>query len=376
MADGGAPGETPGPGSTPGAGASPAAPGAAPVRRASDALATGPSAPRERGWWRLVVALLAFLMVPYVPMLRAIAPIEQTLLLVVTAMAACALVGWWAGGRLALAASWVLLAAVVIASPAPTGAVAYDKLVRGWALLLAASFGLVCVFGQRRPLLGRALSAVGVAVAVALVAMAAGTTSPERLRDAVRAELDARTEESVRALREVSASPGWRQFVADHPGAASLATQSEQQLREVPQRSAAIFPALLGIESLMALALAWSIYHRVSRARLGPPLARVREFRFNDQLVWGLIVGLVVLLLPSLSGLKPVGMNLVVFFGALYALRGFGVLAWFLAPDRIGLAPLIGFALLMPPLVGAVALGLGLGDTWVDWRTRGARHTT
>ncbi len=102
----------------------------------------------------------------------------------------------------------------------------------------------------------------------------------------------------------------------------------------------------------------------------------MREFRFSDQLVWGLIVGLVVVLLPSLAAIRPIGLNLLVFFGALYALRGFGVLAWFLAPDRIGLAPLIGFALLMPPLVGALALGLGLGDTWVDWRTRGARPTT
>src|SRR3712207_8406043 len=31
---------------------------------------------------------------------------------------------------------------------------------------------------------------------------------------------------------------------------------------------------------------------RVSRARIGPPLAPLREFRFNDQLVWGLVAGI------------------------------------------------------------------------------------
>ena len=39
------------------------------------------------------------------------------------------------------------------------------------------------------------------------------------------------------------------------------------------------------------------------RARLGAPLRPLREFRFNDQLVWGLIVGLTIMLLPTLESL-------------------------------------------------------------------------
>ena len=54
----------------------------------------------------------------------------------------------------------------------------------------------------------------------------------------------------------------------------------------------------------------------------------------------------------------------------LYALRGLGVLVWFLAPGRFVMALLIGFAVLFWNVLGVLALGLGLGDTWLDWRSR------
>jgi hypothetical protein len=138
----------------------------------------------------------------------------------------------------------------------------------------------------------------------------------------------------------------------------------------MPTVGMATLPALLALESFAILALAWSLYHRLARARLGPPLARLREFRFNDQLVWGLILGVTLLVLPALADLRGAGLNLLVFFGALYLLRGFGVLTWFLAPRGLAMALLVGVALLLPPLVGAAALWFGLGDTWFDWRSR------
>jgi hypothetical protein len=115
----------------------------------------------------------------------------------------------------------------------------------------------------------------------------------------------------------------------------------------------------------------------VSRTRIGPALAPLREFRFNDQLVWGLIVGITALLLPTLEGVRGPGLNLLVFFGALYALRGLGVLAWFLTPRRPVTGVLVGLALVLLLRDGAAfALGLvGVGDTWLDWRGR-ARGTT
>ncbi|MGQ0538120.1 MAG: hypothetical protein ACT4R6_04170, partial [Gemmatimonadaceae bacterium] len=76
------------------------------------------------------------------------------------------------------------------------------------------------------------------------------------------------------------------------------------------------------------------------------------------------------LVLPSFSGLRDVGLNLLFFFGALYALRGFGVLAWYFASHRVGFAFVLIVAVLALPLTSLFSLGVGLGDTWLDWRGR------
>ena len=109
--------------------------------------------------------------------------------------------------------------------------------------------------------------------------------------------------------------------------------------------------------------------------RIGAPLAPLKEFRFNDQLVWGLVLGITAVAVPTLKAFSIVGLNLLVFFGALYALRGLGVLAWFFAPGRLMVALTIGLAIFIWPLLGVFALGVGLGDTWLDWRSR-PRPTT
>jgi hypothetical protein len=69
------------------------------------------------------------------------------------------------------------------------------------------------------------------------------------------------------------------------------------------------------------------------------------------------------------------GLNLLCFFGALYALRGVGILSWWIA-DRVALFALpvlvVLVSLLGPTLVLAtvavVALAVGLSDTWRDFR--------
>jgi hypothetical protein len=56
------------------------------------------------------------------------------------------------------------------------------------------------------------------------------------------------------------------------------------------------------------------------------------------------------------------------FFGVLFALRGLGVLVWFLAPGRVMTVVLVVFSVVFWPVVMIVSAGLGLGDTWFDWR--------
>jgi hypothetical protein len=336
----------------------------------------------ERGWGRLVLAILAFLFVPMMPHLRALLPIDQTMLLFVPAVAACALVGWWAGGRPFVAIAWVGLAALVTMQTDPAQG-AFFNLARGWSLLVAGAFGLVCLFTVRRPMFSRALAAVAVALAIAAVMSLLGPVTMSKAASTVAAEFDRRNAETVATVNGFidQHKQEWQEITTKVPQLASAPQETEQQLKLFASAGSIVFPALLALESLAALALAWATYHRLGRARLGAPLGKLREFRFNDQLVWGLIVGLTIVLLPTLASVQGVGKNLLMFFGALYAVRGVGVLTWFLAPGTLTIALVVGFVLLGVPLLnlisvlvfmmlGVTALALGLGDTWADWRNR------
>jgi hypothetical protein len=325
--------------------------------------------------------MAAFLFLPAVPQLKALLPVQHTMILLVPALAACSLVGWWAGGRLLLAGVWVGLA-VLVAVQAPAAPNVYYNLARGWSLLLAGAFGLICLFGARRPFFSRALTALTLAFVLAVAMNAVGPITSDQIREAINAEFGRRNAESVATMREaLSAYPdSWEQVVSRMPRATQLPEGIEQQLRGISDAGVHVFPALLALESLAALALAWATYHRLGRTRLGARLSPLTEFRFNDQLVWGLIVGLTIFFLPTLAAFQTLGSNLLVFFGALYALRGLGVLAWFLAPTAILGSVTVGLAVLLPIwpdpavfgflLLLTASLGLGLGDTWADWRRR------
>ena len=91
------------------------------------------------------------------------------------------------------------------------------------------------------------------------------------------------------------------------------------------------------------------------------------------QMVWALAVGLTLSLLPAFSDGRSAGFNLLLFFGALYVIRGLGVLVWISKGRYVFIIVLS----LIPQgvlLLGALALALGLGDTWLDIRKR-ARAT-
>ena len=106
-------------------------------------------APREQGWKRIILALLAFVLLPYVPLLRVAIPIEQPLLLIVPALATCTLIGWWAGGRFLLALTWAAIAVWMLVTPLP-GTPAFAAIAKGWSLLLVGSFGVASVMSPRQ----------------------------------------------------------------------------------------------------------------------------------------------------------------------------------------------------------------------------------
>lgn len=328
------------------------------------------AAERPAGSWRQTgFALAAYLLLPVVPVFRSIIPIDQTLLLLVPVIAVCTLLGWRLGGRAALAVIWGLVACWMLTQPAGVAGTPYDGLARGWTLLLAASFGLVNLWSATLPFFVRGLTSVGLAAAAAFVLAAASPGGMGRVQRAAGAELARRSTQSIAALRQVSETGRWKEWAEKSPGIDEIAEQSEVQLRAVPEHSAVLLPALLALESLAALALGWSVYHRLSTQAIGPRLAPLREFRFNDQLVWGLAVGATLFLLPPFADGKNAGLNLLLFFGGLYLLRGLGVMAW-MSRGRVVFIVVVTLALLAWPLLGALALALGLGDTWLDWRRR------
>lgn len=370
----------------------------------TDAVALGATAtaPVERGWRWFVLALALMVAISAVPLwppalalvggaIRLLLPVEQFALLVLVATAACAVVGWWAGGRLVIAVLWSAVAGWLLWK-VPLSPDGYGAFARGWSMVLGASFGLVCFATASRPFLSRAIAAVALAGVVTLVGLAGRGSTGGGVLDApsrmLSFEYQRRLDEALSAWRRRTDSQAWQTFARGMPDAAARAERSAAVLgalgqapsgtdRSVPRGPLLLLaPALLALESVLALALGWAAYHRLSRVRIGPPLGAVRDMRFSDQWIWGLVVGFTVLLLPTLAEWRPVGMNLVVFFGLLYAVRGVGVLLWWI-PDRWAWLVPVGLVVLIPLLgplrvvvaLATLAFGIGLSDTWRDFRS-------
>jgi hypothetical protein len=324
---------------------------------------------RKQSWWPLLWGLAALLLLPLGPPLSEVFPIDQTLILLVPAVAACAVVGWKVGGRAALAIVWLVFATWVLLQPAGSPGTPYDQMARGWAVLLAASFGLVSLWSAGLPFFVRALTAVGVATAVGFMIALSSPSGIARFQHAAESEFNRRASTYIEKIETARDTPEWRELAAKAPWLDAMQDENATIIRELPERSAGLLPALLALESLAALALGWGMYHRLSSVKIGPPLSPLMEFRFNDQLVWGVAVGATLCMLPTFADGRNAGFNLLAFFGVLYLLRGLGVLAW-IAQGRY---LVLGILSLIPPfgvMLGVLALALGLGDTWLDLRRR------
>jgi hypothetical protein len=318
----------------------------------------------------VLLALVIFLVLPASPSaLRSFVPVTETWVLLAAMLAVCAGLGWWNGGGARLAIAAILLGWYAALWPLSSGAGEYRTLVHGWVLLLAGAFGLTSLLTPGQRFLGRALSALGIATAVAFTVAVSTPNGITSVRSVMQNEFNRRTEATVGELNQAAATPFWKDVLDRSPKIDSMVTSNETELRTIAHSAPRTVPAALAIESLLALALAWVLYHRLSGVRLGPDLSPVKEFRFNDQLVWGLAVGATIFFLPVFADAKSAGLNLLVFFGALYLLRGIGVLS-FMTRSKWAVVFLIVITIFAPAMLAALALGVGVGDTWMDWRTR------
>jgi len=322
-------------------------------------------ASREEGWTRVLLATAAFLLLARAPGAQALLPIVDTFYLLLPVLTACFVAGWAAGGPASLAIAWLLLTGVLFAVPAPMGSVPYQGVTRAWGLLVAAAFALLCVFGVQGTLLRRALYASAFALAWAVFAsflLAAGPASLDRVFAAEFASRNAATTAMfARWMPAVSAR---------FAGAGDWAAARTAALAQASSAFASLLvPALLVLEALAACALAWALYHRLSRARLGPPLTPLRAFTFGHAPVWALIAGGALVILPTSRSAGSLGANIVLVCAALFALRGAAVAAWFLPIRRTASqAAAWAVAFVLAPVSVPAAFGVGLVDSWLDWR--------
>lgn len=331
------------------------------------AAATTP-APKQ-SWRPLLWGLAAFLIVPQLPFFELMVPIDQTLLLLIPVVTVCSIVGWKLGGRAALALIWLVLAGWTLLQPAGVPGTPYDQMARGWAILLAASFGLVSLWSVATPFFVRALAAVGLSTAVGFLVALAAPSGIARFQHAAGEEFTRRVTTTIGRIHQSMDTPEWKQLAEKMPGLDTWNDESESVMKAMPDRAASLLPALLAVESLAALALAWGLYQRLSPVKIGPQLSPLTEFRFNDQLIWGVAVGATLCLLPAFADGRTAGLNLLVFFGTLYLIRGLGVLAW-IARGRYAVIIILSLIPQVCIMLGVLALGLGLGDTWLDIRRR------
>jgi hypothetical protein len=323
----------------------------------------------KQSWWPLLWALAALLILPFAPPLNELFPIDQPLVLLVPVVAACAIVGWRLGERVALAIVWFAFAVWILLQPVGSPGTPYDQMARGWAILLAASFGLVSLWSAALPFFVRALSAVGIATGVAFMIALSSPSGIARFQHAAQSEFTRRASTAIESIETLRDTPQWRELAAKAPWLDPTYDESEAMIRAMPDHTASLLPALLALESLAALALGWAVYHRLSSVKIGPPLGPLTEFRFSDQLVWGVAVGATLCLLPTFADGRNAGFNLLAFFGVLYLIRGVGVLAW-IAKGRYLILAILTVIPQVCIMLGILALALGLGDTWLDLRRR------
>jgi len=230
---------------------------------------------------------------------------------------------------------------------------------RAWGLLAGGAFAVYSVVLPKWKMTARALASIATSVAafagfLSLRADGWATldwTVSDQLRGGFTTWLDA-----ITILRE-----------GRTPSPALVSA-----IYRTVEAQVSIFPALLAIETMAALAVAWWLYVRlVDKSDTG--LEPVSGFRFNDHLVWLMVGGLALVAGWTGEGVTRIGANVAVFMAALYAVRGLAVGVFVTGGiSMFGYAMIALGVLFAAPAVLGFAVLLGVADTWLDLRTRAA----
>ena len=293
----------------------------------------------DRGWGRvLALSFVCIALFPFQPALLVFVPFG---------LLALALPPY---RPVTVAAGLILLAGALVGIR-PEGQAAIQ---RGWVLVVGGWFVLAVTLLPRHRFVSRGLLALAGGL-VSVVGFLA-------LRSDALARLDATISGQLRDTASMTARAAGRL-----PG--RMGSLTPDMIRQVTEVQVLLYPAMFALATLAGLAVAWWAWGRLAMRPDGS-LAPLRDFRFSDGLVWVLILGLVLVLLPRTPELATrAGTNLLVFIGALYALRGVGVLLFLSGvPGPLGLLLTALAVVLVAPLVMVTTFFVGLFDTWLDIR--------
>lgn len=315
-------------------------------------MAPNGQSPRPGGLWRLFLGVLVFAL--FAPVGLIVAPLALLLLLDGTRDSRTRIAGAFAS---VLAALWLFQAGGLP-----------DQTVKAAGLIAAVVFVGFTVLGNATTI-HRGLAAAG----AALLGVSAGFVVLGR----TWGELSWSVEHQIGfATRQIAG----RMWTTPDGGplpetTAAMLRDSQVILERMAAFAAEYFSALLAIEILIGLTLAYALYRRVSVAPAGRPPDAFRDFTFSEHLGWIPVLGIVMLLIPKLAFLKTAAGNAVLLGAAIYALRGAAVFSFVLASTgtSVLLLVLVGLAVVtMLPLMAAGAIVLGVLDTGLNIRKRWA----
>ena len=249
------------------------------------------------------------------------------------------------------AISGATLIAIIIVMVGPYDSMWY--LERGWALLLGGCFFGLSIARPKMKISDRVLKAVfGALVLVAiLMTLMSGAWN---IVDWVISDRIRATVAQVIALG----------------GSEGLAPALITALYQTAEVQILIFPALTALASISALLLSWWLFIFFS-GRSEEAFGSVKKFRFNDHLIWMLVVGLFLLFTRWSEPLQRLGSNAVVFIGALCAVRGAAVIVFITGGfSFLGYAMTFLGLVIVPPIVLGGAVLIGIADIYLDFRKR------
>jgi len=154
---------------------------------------------------------------------------------------------------------------------------------------------------------------------------------------------------------------------------------------ELAAMTRAVFLRTYLLDYLLVLTFCWWAGSVIGARSLGrsPGVTPLARFRPAEALIWPLIAGLALVLLDLVVPLGPLelaGWNLLLIMLFLYGLAGLGILRFLLdrlgAPRSMRLAAwlVLGVLALAPGVNAALAVvisGLGVSETWINYRNRG-----